>query len=158
MRSRKADHRQGGLPTMAQAPALQERIGTDPRADRMLRIAAAVFAAGFVVHNADHVRRGVDTITAQVFAGGIVVSVLAVLAIALIVMRHSAAPLVAAVVGIATVVAVSASHLLPHWSVFSDAFPGAHVDGLSWFAVVFELAGAAVLAAAGIAAMRRRAE
>lgn len=126
------------------------------RADRMLRLAAILFAAGFVVHNADHVRRGVDTITAQVFAGGVVVSIGAVVALALIAMRNSAAAFVAAVVGIATAVAVSASHLLPRWSVFSDAFPGAHVDGLSWFAVLFEILGAVVLAAAGLNALRRR--
>jgi hypothetical protein len=144
--------------TMAQAPALHERPAPtlQARADRTLRFAAVIFAAGFVVHNADHVRRGVDAITAQVFAGGVVVSVAAVVALALIAMRHSAAPFVAAVVGTATTVAVTASHLLPHWGVFSDAFPGARVDGLSWFAVLFEIAGAVVLAAAGLNALRRR--
>jgi len=143
---------------MAQAPAIRDRSAAPDtaRADRLLRIATAVFVAGFVVHNADHVRRGVGTITAQVFGGGVVVSILAVVAVALVVLRHSAAPLVAAAVGITTVVAVSASHLLPHWSVFSDAFPGGHVDGLSWFAVIVEIAGALVLVAGGLNALRRR--
>jgi hypothetical protein len=81
-------------------------------ADRTLRIAAVVFLAGFVVHNADHVRRGVDVITAEVFAGGVVISLMAVTALALIALRHQAAPFVAMIVGFATVVAVSGSHLL----------------------------------------------
>jgi len=142
---------------MAQAQTVQRRATTDDRGERALRMAAVLFAAGFVVHNADHVRRGVNTITTEVFAGGVVVSILAVLAVALIVMRHRLAPFVAAVVGITTVVAVSVSHLLPHWSVFSDAFVGGNVDGLSWFAVLFELAGAIALAAAGLLALRQRA-
>lgn len=143
---------------MAQAPALHERSAqrTGASADRLLRIATAIFVAGFLVHNADHIRRGVSTITPQVMGGGVVVSILAVVAVALVVIRHSAAALVAAAVGITTVVAVTASHLLPHWSAFSDAFPGSNVDGLSWFAVIFEIAGAAVLAAAGLNALRRR--
>ncbi len=143
---------------MAQAPAIRDHTAVDStaRAARTLRVATAIFAAGFVVHNADHVRRGVSTITAQVLGGGVVVSFLAVVAVALVVMRHRAAPFVAAVVGVATTVAVTASHLLPHWSAFSDAFPGSHVDGLSWFAVIFEIAGAMALAAAGLNALRRR--
>lgn len=143
---------------MAQAPAVRERsairsaVPTDP----VLRFTTAVFVAGFLVHNADHVRRGVGTVSAQVLGGGVVVSILAVVAVALVVLRHSAAPLVATAVGLTTAVAVTASHLLPHWSAFSDAFPGSHVDGLSWFAVIFEIAGALALAAGGLHAMRRR--
>jgi hypothetical protein len=143
---------------MAQAPATERNLDTTSSgADRTLRIAAAVFLAGFAIHNADHLRRGVDAITTQVMAGGVVVSLMAVAALALIAMRHQAAPFVAMIVGFATVIAVSGSHLLPHWSSFSDAFPGGHVDGPSWFAVLFEVAGALLLGIAGLVTLRRSA-
>lgn len=115
----------------------------------VLRSGTALFAAGFVVHNIDHLRRGLDAITGQVFAGGTVISFMALTVFALVLLRHRLAPAAALWIGAATAVGVSASHLLPRWSAFSDAFPGGHVDGWSWFAVLFEVAGAVVLAGCG---------
>ena len=111
--------------------------------DQVLRYAAFVFAAALLVHGADHWRRGFKVLTPEVYWAGMVLSVLAVISITLVLTRHSWGPLVAA------------SHLLPHWSSFSDAFPGSGVDSLSYAAVVFEVIGSLVFGAAGMRILLR---
>jgi hypothetical protein len=75
-------------------------------------------------------------------------------------MRHPLAPRVSATVAFPGAIGVAAVHLLPHWSVFSDAFPGGATRGItamSWTAVLLEIAGAVAVGVAGIAALRRHA-
>lgn len=110
--------------------------------DRALRSAAIVFAVGLALHTADHVRRGVGVLTPEVLWGGTVLTLVGVVAIAAVLARHRLAPKVAVVVGFYTAVAVATTHLLPHWSSLSDAFPGSGVGWLSWAAVSVEIAGA----------------
>jgi hypothetical protein len=123
-------------------------------ADFWLRATAALFAAGLVVHTADHFRRGLDAVTPEVLWGGNVLAALALVAFALVFTRHPAAPLVAAVVGFTAAVGVSAAHLLPHWSALSDSLPDGHVDGFTWFAVLLEIAGAVAFGVAGLRTLR----
>ncbi len=125
------------------------------REQRVLRYAAMVFAAGFVFHNIDHLRRGIGVLTPEVFWGGVVLGVASLIAIALALAGHRLAPSIAVVVGLGGALAVAASHLLPHWSSFSDAFPGGHADAISWAAVISEIVGALGLGAAGVLALRR---
>jgi hypothetical protein len=131
------------------------RTAAIDRADIPLRYAAALFGAGLVVHTADHLRRGLDAVTAEVFWGGNVLAVMAVVAIALVFMRHRQAALVAAVVGFTAAVGVSAAHLLPHWSSLSDSLPDGNVDGFTWVAVLIEIVGALALGIAGVNALRQ---
>src|SRR6266536_1626036 len=98
------------------------------RGDWVLRSAAIFFAAGLALHTADHLRRGTGVLTPEVFWGGMVITVAGVIAIAAVLTRHRLAPEVAVAVGLPTAIGVSASHLLPHWSSFSDAFPGGTDD------------------------------
>jgi hypothetical protein len=123
----------------------------------VLRLATAVYAGGLVLHTADHLRRGIDVITGEVFWGGMVLTTVSVIAIALVVTHHHSAPLVAAVVGFTAAVGVSASHLLPHWSSLSDSLPDGNVDALSWAAVLIEIVGAIAFGVAGLYALRREA-
>lgn len=51
---------------------------------------------------------------------------------------------------------VSAVHLLPRWSAFSDAFPGNPVDQVTWVAAFMEIAGALVMGLASLALLRQR--
>jgi hypothetical protein len=120
----------------------------------VLRYAALLFAAGFLAHNADHFRRGVDVLTPQVLWAGSVAAVLSVAAIALALAAHRLAPVVAVAVGFPLALGVSAVHLAPPWSAFSDSLPSGGVDALSWAAVLFEIGGALVLGAAGVYALR----
>ncbi|HET7483234.1 MAG TPA: hypothetical protein VFK89_10275 [Actinomycetota bacterium] len=124
---------------------------------RPMRYAALIYFVGIVVHTADHFRRGTDVITSQVLWLGYLGFAAAAVAFVLILMRHPLAPLVSTVVGFSVALGVSAVHLLPHWSSFSDAFPGAHgtgVTGVSYAVVLLEIAGALALGITGLRALR----
>lgn len=121
---------------------------------RPLRLAAGAFAAGFAVHNADHLRRGLDVITEHVVWGGTVVAMTAAVVVTLIATRHPLAPFAAAAGGLAIALGVSATHLLPGWGVFSDPLPGGEVDALTWAAVLAEVLGAAALGVVGLRIVR----
>jgi hypothetical protein len=120
--------------------------------ERWLRYAALFYATGLAVHTADHVRRGVDTVTPQVLWLGNISTLLGLTTVVLVLLGHRLAPLVAAITGLQVAIGVSAVHLLPEWSAFSDAFPGAHgtgVTALSWIVVLMEIAGAALMGVLG---------
>jgi hypothetical protein len=123
---------------------------------RVLQYAAIVFGVTLAFHNGDHFRRGTDTVTDEVAIAGTVVGIVSIVAIVLALMRHPLAPRVATIVGSAVMIGIVGAHLLPHWSAFSDSFPDAHHSVLSWAAVLSELVGGAVFAAAGLYALRRR--
>jgi hypothetical protein len=125
------------------------------RSDRVLRYAALFYAGGFLVHTADHLRRGLDVLTPEVFWAGTVSGVVAVAAIALALVGHRLAPLVAVAHGFSQALGVAAVHLPPTWSAFSDSLPDAGADALSWAAVLLEIAGALAFAAAGAYVLRR---
>jgi hypothetical protein len=123
---------------------------------RPLRAAGALFAAGFAVHNADHVRRGVDAITNEVNTGGLVVAMASAVVLTLVATRHPLAPFAAAAGGLAIALGVSATHLLPDWGPLSDPLPGGTVDAFTWVAVLAEITGAIVLGATGLRIVRRQ--
>ena len=122
---------------------------------RLLQGAAWVFLAGFLVHNADHVRRGLDVITDHVVWGGTTVAVVGAVTLTLVFTRHPLAPFAATAAGFAIALGVSATHLLPDWGVMSDPLPGGAVDGATWVAVLAEVVGALALGAAGLVVLRR---
>ena len=104
----------------------------DRRAAQLLSYVAAFYAVAWAIHTGDHVRRGVGVLTVEVSTLG-------------------------SIVAIAQLLVVAAVHLLPHWSAFSDAFPGAQRTGVtafSWFAAVLEVVGALLFGMAGIYALR----
>jgi hypothetical protein len=142
---------------MQQAIAPSAARRGEPNADRLLRVATALFVAAFLFHNADHLRRGVGVLSAQVIGGGTVLALASVLAVALVVMGHGWAPLVAVLVGVPGAIGVAATHLLPTWGAFSDSFPSLHLDGISWAAGISEVVALLLLAAAGFNVLRQRA-
>ena len=130
-------------------------LGTLP-AEQIFRYAAVGYAAGLVVHTADHLRRGLDVVTPEVLWSGNVTGVVAMVAIALALGGHGLAPLVAVVAGWSQALGVAAVHLLPRWSAFSDSLLGGSGDALSWAAVLFEIAGALAFGTAGAYLLRHR--
>src|SRR5438067_3691267 len=121
-----------------------------------LTTASAVFVVAIVLHGADHVRQGTGSLTREVFWGGAVVAVLGFGTLAMTALRHPRAPLYVAIVGLYTAVRVTASHILPHWSAFSDSYTNqVNADVLSWAAVLFEIGAALVLGLLGVRALRR---
>ena len=127
--------------------------------DRLLRYAAVIYAVGLVAHTADHIRRGTDVITPEVFWAGTVSTAAGVVTLALVFSGHRLAPMAAALVGLPIAVGVAAVHLLPHWSALSDPFTGVPAPGItavSWTVVLIEIAGAALLGVVGVATLGRQ--
>ncbi len=120
-----------------------------------LRTAGFVFLGGLVLHNGDHMRRGLTGIPEAVTWAGTLVLALAAVTLTLVFTHHDLAPFAATVTGFATAAGVTASHLLPHWGPLSNPLTGSGVGAVTWVAVVAEIAGALVLGAAGLAVLRR---
>jgi hypothetical protein len=121
-----------------------------------LRAAATFFTVAVLVHNSDHLRRGGDSVAADVFWVGSAAILLEVAVVLLVFMRHPVAPLVAAVGGFQLAIGYLAVHFTPARSWLSDSF----LDGgqaLSWFAASLETTAALVLGGVGVMAWRRRA-
>jgi hypothetical protein len=126
------------------------------REDRLLRNATILYGVGLALHLADHVRRGTGVLTGEVNLLGTISTIAGIITIGLVFTRHRLAPVVAVILGFPVAVGVAAVHLLPHWSDFSDAFPGSTtgVNGISWTVVLIEIAGAFALGVAGLNALR----
>ena len=119
----------------------------------LLRYATLLYAFGLIVHTGDHLRRGIDVLTPEVFWAGNVSTLLGVVVIALVLIGHPQAPLLATLIGFTVAPGVAVAHLLPHWSAFSDAFPGAHgtgVTAVSWAVVMIEITGLLAMGVAGL--------
>jgi hypothetical protein len=126
---------------------------------RPSRLAAAnvAFVAAMTLHGIDHTRqaRGVGGLAPEVVWGGAVLFALAATTLWLTLHGHPRAPLAAALVGLWTAAAVSASHLAPHWSAFSDPYAGLSLGVWSWIVVIAEIATALVLGVLGVVELRR---
>ena len=102
--------------------------------DRVLRGAAVVFAIGFAFHTADHLRRGLGSVTTELTWTGTANSVMSVAIIAMVLFGDARAPQVSTLIGAALALVFASSHLLPLWSVFSDSFIRGDVALVSWIA------------------------
>ena len=129
-----------------------------PRAETILRTATAVFLLALLVHGADHARRGFDALTPEVLWMGNVQIVLSLVTVVLVFTRQRFAAWFAVGIGFASAFGFTVAHLLPHWSVLSDSFTGAHpapaVNAFSWFAAAFEIVAGFALGVAGVLALR----
>ncbi|HTL85814.1 MAG TPA: hypothetical protein VL856_11555 [Acidimicrobiia bacterium] len=120
---------------------------------RYLRFAALFYALGLGLHTVDHVRRGLDVLTPEVQWAGNLSTAVGIATVALVLIGNRFGPLAAALTGIPVGVGVAAVHLLPHWSAFSDAFPGSHgagVTAMSWTVVLIEIVGAIAMGVIGL--------
>ncbi len=126
-------------------------------ADRWLRAAGGFFALVVVLHNGDHLRRGADAISLDVFALGTAGVVLEVLVVVLIFQRHRWAPLASFAAGLTLALGYVMVHFLPERAWLSDSFSSATgVCPLSWAAASLEVVAALALAAAGWMALSER--
>jgi hypothetical protein len=125
---------------------------------RFLRYAALLYALGLALHTADHLRRGLDVVTPEVQWAGNLSTAVGISAVVLVLMGHRWGPMVAVITGIPVAIGVAAVHLLPEWSAFSDAFPGAQHSGvtaLSYTVVLIEILGALAIGVAGLAVIQK---
>lgn len=115
-----------------------------------------LFAAGSAIHLFDHLRRGQDSVTDELFWAGNVAIILQVVVVTLCVTRHPKAAVVAAPAGFALAIGFLAAHWLPEWSALSDSFIDGDVSVFSWFASAVEIGGALVVGAVAWPMARRR--
>lgn len=110
---------------------------------RSLRWAAILFAIGWGVHVADHLRRGMSSAPHAVMIGGMLQAVFVVAAIAMALTRHRRAAEAAMVVGFGSAILFTYAHLLPSfWPAFQDSFvsgPRINVTWFSWVSAVAEI-------------------
>lgn len=123
----------------------------------LLLPAAALFAVAVLVHNGDHLRRGVDALDLDVFWVGMLAVVIETALVVLVCQRHRVAPLAAAAAGSSLAAGYVLVHFLPERSWLSDSFTsGDDISPLSWGAASLEVVAAVVIAVAGFAVLRAR--
>jgi hypothetical protein len=124
--------------------------------DRLLHAAAWLFTAAVLFHNGDHVRRGADAVASDVFWAGSLSIALEVGVVAIVVLRHRVAPLLAATTGFSLAAGYVLVHLLPRRSWLSDPLFSGGAEVVSQLAASLEILAALALGAAGLVALRRR--
>lgn len=117
--------------------------------DRSLRVATLVYLAAFVLHNADHARRGVDATPEPVVWAGTAVAMLTAVLATLVFTSHGLSSRFAAFAGAAIAIGVSITHLTPTSTVLTDPLTLSGISPMSWIAVLGEITTAAVLATVG---------
>ncbi|WP_067685868.1 hypothetical protein [Nocardia jejuensis] len=136
------------------------RLGrVDRSSSALLRWVTVVFAIALTVHAADHLRRGMSSVSMLVMALGTVQMAAAVVTVVWVFTRHRWAPRAAIWVGFLSAAGFVVVHLLPDWfGPLSDSFinppPSAGVTGFSWFAALFEIAADLAIAIAGLYARK----
>jgi hypothetical protein len=89
-------------------------IGHSAAGADWLAIAATPFLAANLLHGADHVRQHLAGVDIEVFLGGGLLTVVAVVVFLAARRRHPQAPVLAVYVGFVAAVLVAASHIAPH--------------------------------------------
>lgn len=135
----------------ASTPAAERR-----RQDRYLEWAAGAFAAVVLFHNADHLRRGGDSLDADVFAIGTLAIAVEVALVVLVFARHRLAPLASASLAFSLALGYVFVHFTPQRSWLSDSFVEGDASAVSIVAASLESLAAAALAGTGLWVLRRR--
>ncbi|MFB8276696.1 hypothetical protein [Nocardia colli] len=141
-------HLTAARPDLAAGPAFSQ-----------LRWATALFAVALLTHGADHLRRGMDTVSSTVMVLGTVQFVLGVATVVLVFTGHRWAALAAVGIGFVSAAGFVLVHLFPDWfGPLSDSFinapASAKVNGFSWFAAIFEIIADLLIGIAGLRARR----
>ena len=123
-----------------------------------LRSTALLNAAGFGLHAADHVRRGMSAATTFVMIGGATEALSIAVAVVMVLTRRAWAPQAAIVVGFGSAMASTYGHLLPTFAPgYQDSFvslPHIGVTWSSWLSLTAAMATGILFGFAGIAAAR----
>jgi hypothetical protein len=96
---------------------------------------ALCLAAALWLHDLDHVRQG-RSIDGPVVAIGFIAYTAIWLVVALALINARPQYVAAIVVGAGIAVGLLAVHTIPDWGRFSDGFPTARVDAVSWLILV----------------------
>jgi hypothetical protein len=118
-----------------------------------LRRAATLFALAVILHNADHLRRGVNDSPRDVLIVGMAAILVEVALVVVVFQRHRIAPLATAVGGATLAAGYAEVHFLPTHRLLSDSLLGGDASALSRAAASFEVVAALALATAGLIAL-----
>ena len=138
------------------AVATPARVVTSYSDTRLLEAAAAFFSLAVLIHNGDHLRRGGDSVTADVFWIGVAAIVVEVGVVVLVFMRQRIAPLASTVAGFSLALGYLIVHFTPERSWLSDSFLTGDAAVVSLFAAALETAAALALGVVGGIALRRK--
>src|SRR3954447_11944051 len=123
----------------------------------VLTRAATLFAAAVIVHNSDHLRRGVSNAHHDVLAAGTASIAVEIAIVVLVFQHHRLAPIASLIAGTFLALGYLEVHFLPAHAVLSDPLTDvAHRSVLSSTAASLELTAAVILSIAAIDVMRRR--
>jgi hypothetical protein len=125
-----------------------------PAGTRLVAISAMLIGLT-VIHDLDHVRQG-RRLQAELYVVAVLALVSLTTTLVLLLRRHPMSELAAIVVGLATVLGVAAVHVAPRRSLFSDSYPAANADLLSWAIIILMMLFGVVLALESFSALRRR--
>ena len=139
---------------MTVAPAKSSRSVAEGRSAAGLAPAGWCFTLAVLLHNADHLRRGVDQLPSDVFWLGTAALLLEVAVVAIIAVRHRLAPDVAVAAGFGLAIGYLVVHFTPPRGWVSDSFIGTDPDGVSVLAAALEAIAAAGLGVAGVRTRR----
>jgi hypothetical protein len=139
-------------------PLKGEPMNSTSGAKQGLRIATIAYLAGFVVHNADHARRGVDASPEPVVWAGTAVAMLTAVIATLVFTSHRLAPRFSAAAAASIAVGVAITHLTPSESTLTDPLTVTGISPLSWIAVLAEIITAALLATVALRTARHSLE
>jgi len=122
----------------------------------MMVRAAILFAFAVLVHNADHLRRGGDSVSAEVFWLGSGAIIVEVGLVTLVFMRHAAGPLAAEIGGFALASGYLFVHFTPDRGWLSDSFLSGGTSPISLAAASLETIAAFTLGVSGAMVLHRR--
>lgn len=127
------------------------------RTDRWLLAAAAFFTLAVLIHNSDHLRRGTDSVSKDVFWVGTSAIALEIVLVVLATQRHRLAALAATVGGLGLAAGYVFVHFMPARGWLSDSFTSStDVSPLSWGAASLEVLAAVTLGLVGLIVVRER--
>lgn len=120
-----------------------------------LKPAGLVFIVTWVIHTADHIRRGTDLTSDGVLWAGTMAAVLAAVALTLIFTDHPLAPFAATAAFASLAIGVTATHFAPAWGYFSEPLLiDSQTDGWAALAAAPEILAAAWLGWLGFGVLR----
>jgi hypothetical protein len=137
---------------------MDQQIGKQQNVERIFRLAAVLMVVAIAVHDADHLRRGLDVPPLVVITAGFLQIGISAVTLILVFTRNRWSPHAAIAIGFAGAVGFLASHMLPHWGFFSDSFihapPDARVTAFSWITAILEIGADTFFGVMGVAMLR----
>jgi hypothetical protein len=134
--------------------------GARVTAQRSVTVAMIAFAAAFLLHGIDHLRRGMTASPPSIMVGGMVQGLFVVVAVVLVLSHHRWGARAAVLVGFGSAALFTYAHLLPTFlPSLQDSFtsgPRINVTCFSWLTAAGEIGTGLILGYVGLRARQDR--